>query len=207
MRLGPGIIGVTVLASVWALGQSTSFISTWKNPNFDTIGGAGEKVATFVIHPDETLRLGPEETLAEELRERGIDCIAGYTVLPGELAKDPEKAKDFIKKAGITGAVLIRVLGNEERTTYVPGTAWYAGPYYPSFWGYWNYGWSVAYTPGYIRSDKVLTIETLVYSVEENQLLWAAKSETTNPKDVRKFMKQLVSKAAKRMRKDGLIRQ
>lgn len=195
-----------LFASGLAIASSTTFMSTWKNPNFTVIGGPGKKVATFVIHPDESLRLGPEETLAEELRKRGIDSFAGYTVLPGELAKDTEKAKEFLKKAGITGAVLLRILSREERTTYVPGTAWYAGPYYPSFWGYWNYGWTMAYSPGYVWRDKVLTIETLVYSVEHDQLVWAGKSETTNPKDVRKFMKQLVEKAAKRMKKDGLVR-
>jgi hypothetical protein len=166
---------------------------------------ADHKIATFVIHPDEGLRLGPEETLAEELRSRGNDAVAGYTVLPGELVRDREKAREFLKRAEITIAIVFRVLGEEERVTYVPGTALYAGPVYPSFWGYWGYAWPVVYSPGYLSNDQVVALETLVYALETGDLLWAGKSETTNPKDIRKVVKELVKKAAKRMRKDGLL--
>jgi len=206
MRLGLQIVGLILLTSNLVMAGSTKFVSKWSNPAGGSIAQAGKKVAAFVLNPDETMRQGPEETLATEMRQRGVDCLAGYTVLPGVLAKDIEKAKAFVKKSGITGAILMRVVGNEERTSYVPGTAWYAAPYYPTFWGYWNYGWSTVYTPGYLTTDTVVSVETLVYSVEQDTLLWAGRSETTNPKDIRKFVKDLVDAAGKQMRKAGLVR-
>jgi len=184
MKLGLRIVGAILLISNFATAGSTRFVSTWRNPVGGSISQAGKKVAAFVLSSDQIMREGPEETLAAEMRRHGIDCFAGYTVLPGELAKDLEKAKAFVKKSGITGAILMRVVGKEDRTTYTPGTMWYSAPYYPTFWGYWNYGWSAAYTPGYLRTDTILSVETLVYSVEQDTLLWAGKSETTNPKDV-----------------------
>jgi len=199
-------IACTILiASNLATAKSTKFVSTWSNPTGAQIGDARNKVAAFVLSSDETMRQGPEETLATEMRRRGVDCLAGYTVLPGELAKDLEKAKAFIKKSGITGAILMRVVGKEEQTSYTPGTMWYAAPYYPSFWGYWSYGWSAVYSPGYLSTDTIVSVETLVYSVERDTLLWAGKSETTNPKEIRKFVKDLVDAAGKEMRKAGLI--
>jgi hypothetical protein len=206
MRFGLQIVGVILLVSNLATAGSTKFVSTWTNPAGAPIGQAGKRVAAFLLNPDETMRQGPEETLATEMRRRGIDCLAGYTVLPAELAKDLEKAKAFVKKSGITGAILMRVVGNEDRTSYTPGTMWYAAPYYPSFWGYWSYGWSAVYSPGYLTTDTIVSVETLVYSVEQDTLLWAGKSETTNPKEVRKFVKDLVEAAGKEMRKAGLVR-
>jgi hypothetical protein len=185
---------------------STKFVSTWMNPAAGVIDLEDRKIAAFVVSSDESMRLGPEETLASELRRRGMDCVAGYTVLPGELARDQKKAKQFLDTAGITGVVLMRVVSREKETRYSPGTTWYATGYYPSFWGYWNYGWTTVYTPGQMRSDTILSIETLVYSIERNELLWAGMSETINPKDVRKFVKQLVDAAGKEMRKAGLVR-
>ena len=70
----------------------------------------------------------------------------------------------------------------------------------------WNHGWSTVYTPGYLTTDTVVSVETLVYSVEQDTLLWAGRSETTNPKDIRKFVKDLVDTAGKEMRKAGLVR-
>jgi hypothetical protein len=206
MKLGLRIICTILLTSILASAASTRFVSTWRNPVGGSLGQAGKRVATFVLSPDETMRQGPEETLAAELRGRGIDCLAGYTILPGELAKDLEKAKAFVKKAGITGAILMRVVGKEEQTHYIPDTVRYSAPSYSSFWGYWNYGWSAVYTPGYLTSETIVSVETMVYSVEKDMLLWAGKSETTNPKDVRKFVKDLVDAAGKEMRKAGLVR-
>ncbi len=92
------ILGVLLLSGTLTMAASIRFVSTWKNPAAGAIDVSGQRVAAFVVSSDETMRLGPEETLATELRQRGIDCIAGYTVLPGELAKDTDKAKEFKKR-------------------------------------------------------------------------------------------------------------
>jgi len=195
------ILGLAVLA----LAGAVSYVSTWKNPVAHPLDRTGKKVATFVISADESMRLGPEETLAAELRSRGVDCVAGYTVLPGELARDKEKAQAFLKRVGVAYAILIRVAGKAEELHYMPGTAWYAGPYYSSFWGYWDYGWSTVYSPGYVYADTVVSLETMVYSVEENTLLWAGLCRVTNPKDIRKVVKEIADAAGKKMRKECLI--
>ncbi len=134
------------LTMAWA--GSTKYTSIFLSPAAGPASLAGKRIAAFVVIPDQSMREGREETLANELRQRGLDCMAGYTVLPGELVRDRERAKEFLKKANISGAVLIRLLGDEEKTSYSPGTVWYTQPYYPTFWGYWNYGWSAVYVPG-----------------------------------------------------------
>lgn len=58
-----------------------------------------------------------------------------------------------------------------------------------------------------MRSDKVFAVETLVYSIEKDELVWGGISETTNPKDIRKFIKDLINEAAKEMRKAGLLKE
>lgn len=199
------VAGAILLLSVLAWAESTRFLASWKNPAVGTLDMAGKKIAVFVISPDEAMRLGPEETLATEMRSRGADCVAGYTVLPVELTKNQEKAKEFLKRTGLNYAILIRVSGKDEEIRYMPGNVWYAGPYYPSFWGYWDYGWSSVYSPGYIYSQTVVTVETLVYSIEQNTLLWACASQTTDPEDIRKTVKNLANAAGERMRKDGLL--
>ena len=201
-----GLVLVTLSSAAVIAAGSTRFVSTWKNPTAGPVSKSGEKVAAFVVTAEESMRLGPEESLATELRSRGLDAIAGYTVLPGELAKDKEKAKEFLQEAGITGVVIMRVLGKEEQEkAYIPGAVWYSGPNYPGFWNYWDYSWTVVYAPGYLEKDTVVSIETLVYSVTRDELIWAGRSETTNPKEIRKFVKDLVSAAGKEMRKAGLV--
>ena len=59
--------------------------------------------------------------------------------------------------------------------------------------------------PSYVWKDRVVTLETLIYSIESNELLWAGRSETTNPKDIRKFVQALVEATGKELRKAGLV--
>ncbi len=185
---------------------STKYVSIFQNPRIGQIDFTGKKVASFVVIPDEVFREGREETLADELRRRGVDCFAGYTLLPGELVKDREKSKEFLKKARVSGVVLIRLVGDEERTSYSSSVAWYSQPYYSTFSGYWNYGWTTVYSPEYKWTDRVITLETLIYSLDTDELLWAGRSETTSPKDIKKFVKELVDAAGKELRKAGLVR-
>jgi len=185
---------------------STKYVSVFKSPRVGLIDFSGKRVASFVIIPDEVFREGREETLADELRRRGTDCIAGYTILPGALVRDREKSKAFLKKAGVSGVVLVRLVGDEERTSYSPSVAWYSQPYYSSFSGYWNYGWTAVYSPGYAWTDRVITLETTIYSIDTDELLWAGRSESTNPKDIKKFVKDLVDAAGKELRKAGLVK-
>jgi uncharacterized protein YjeT (DUF2065 family) len=46
----------------------------------------------------------------------------------------------------------------------------------------------------------------MVYSVEEDTLLWAGLCKVTNPKDIRKVVRELADAAGKKMRKVGLIK-
>jgi hypothetical protein len=80
------------------------------------------------------------------------------------------------------------------------------GPTYGNLWSYYGYGWSAVYIPGPAREDTVVIVETLVFSVPLNQLVWAGVSETKNPKQLQTFVKDLVGASAKEMEKQGLHR-
>jgi hypothetical protein len=196
-----------VLACTILVAGSTKYVSSYHNPKASLKSLSGKKVACFVVIPSEELRGAREETVAAEMRERGIDAIAGYTILPGELVKDREKAKAFIKKAGIAGAIMLRLVNDQEAqkfsTTTVGG--WYTQPYYGSFYGYWNYGWSSVYVYETTWTERVVTIETLIYSVENDELIWAGRSDTSSPKDIKKFVKELAEATGKELRKAGLV--
>jgi len=62
------------------------------------------------------------------------------------------------------------------------------------------------YIPGTSEQVTVVVVETTIYSVPRNQLLWAAVSETTNPKQLQSFVEDLVKQSVKEMQKQGLAR-
>jgi hypothetical protein len=197
-----------VIATALAFGcASTSFVSSWKAPLDGPIEFDGKRVAAIIMSADESIRRAGETALAREISARGAQGVPSYTIIPGEAAKDKDAAKKKLQEANVDGAVLMRVVSSEQEISYSPGTSWYgAYPYYGSFGGYWGYGWGMAYDPGYLRTDKIVMVETLVYSVAQDKLLWAGQSKTTNPSNVQKFVVELADGAAKEMRKAGFIK-
>ena len=61
------------------------------------------------------------------------------------------------------------------------------------------------YDPGGTRENTTIVVETLVYSVPLDKLLWAGVSTTTNPKNAPEFIKQLIDAAVKEMRKSRFV--
>jgi hypothetical protein len=180
----------------------TKFVSTWASPQARQTSFTGKKVATLVMSSEESLRVSGEEGLVTELQARGINAIAAYRLIPKEELTDVDKARGWFERTKVEGVIVMRPVSMGKRTTYTP-PVWTSSSY-NSLWGYYGYGWGAMYDPGSIREDMVVAIETLIYDVPNNALLWAGSSETSNPKDSRKLLADLVKEAAKEMKKQGL---
>ena len=198
---------VVTAAVAAAACASTSFVSSWRNPAAEPGNFQGQKVAALVMSTDQAVRFGAEDALARELTARGAVGIAAYSLIPKELTQDKEKAKEFIEKANVVGVVAMRVVGKDQQINQSAGGMYWGGPAYATFWGggYYGYGWGGVYSPGYIQTDTIVTVEILVYSLKQDKLVWAGQSETTNPSKVGPFIQELTAKAAAEMKKQGLI--
>ena len=198
-------IGLAVAAALSvSLAAKTKFSSVWQSPDAATMSFAGKKVAALVIDKDDSLRVAGEEALVRELNARGMNGVASYRMMPKELAQDPVQAKTWYEKAGVEGVVAFRVVNDDRRRTYVPAT--WTSTYYTSLWGYYGYGWGAVYDPGYVRDQRIVSLETLIFSVPRNTLVWAGLSETENPKDGQRVVTEVVKEAVSEMRKRGLAK-
>jgi len=200
-----GLVAAAVMSTFAC--AATTFSSSWKAPEAGPLNFKGKKVAALVMSQDESMRYGSEDALAREITARGAVGMPAYTVIPKEVIKDKEKAKEFLEKAGVQGVVAMRVVGKDQQITSSPGTYW-GSTYYATFWGggYYGSGWGGVYDPGYLRTDTIVLVETLVYSLDQNKLVWAGQTRTKNPTEVRPFIQDLASKVAAELKKQGLIK-
>jgi len=193
--------GWALLVVVGALGcATTQFKSTWRDPTAQPIPLRGQKVAAFMISPNESTRRAGEDILARELTARGVTGIPGYQLTGAQPIKDSEALRRQLAQAGIEGSVIMRVVDRRQEVNYIPG-----GPAYGSMYGYWDYGWGVAGSPGYLTTDTIVSVETLVYSIRQDKLLWGGVSDTLDPRNLDSFIQDIVKAAGKEMRKAGLV--
>ena len=157
-----------------------------------------------MISQDDSLRIPGEEALVRELTARGLQSVATYRIAPKEELQSADRAKGWFEKANVEGVVALRPVSKDSRNNY-NATMW-TNPYYSSFWGYYGYGWSSAYVIGSVDRDTIVVVETTIYSVPRNMLLWAAVSETKNPKTLQNSIQDIVKESVKELHKQGLAR-
>ena len=192
---------------------TTSFQSTWKAPEVGPLNFRDAKVAALVISGDRGFRLPAEDELARQITAQGAAGVAAYTLVPDDVITDQAKSKALMEKAGVVGVVSMRVVRNEQRITSTPSTFW-VGPPHSAFWGrpgwgrpgYWGWGWSFASAP-MIQTDTLVSVETLIFDLSRDKLVWVATSRTTNPSNVQGLVRDLARAAASQLRRQGLIQQ
>lgn len=189
------------LALIMAGCASTTFVSTWKNPEVAPFPRPkGQTIIAAVAAEDKYIRQGAEDALASELTKRGYNGMPSYRVLPPGVTEEGP-AKEAFAKIGAVGIIVMRPLAIDQELS-MTSVSVYAGPYYGGYWGgYYGYGWGHPYGSTMVTSDTVLIVETLVYSLEHNKLIWSGRSKTTNPDDVAKFVRGLAESVAWEMNK------
>ena len=198
-------IGLTLLM---ACATTTTLTSTWKAPDAQAINLSGKSIAVVFVTSEESLRRAGEDRLARDLSARGARGFGTYHLLPGAENQNiaAEAAQARLKAAGADAVVMMRVVGQDQRITYTPGTV--IGPNHRGFGPYWGWGWRTVYQPGYLRTDTLVSVETLVYSLPDaktSQLLWASTSRTTNPRDLSALVSEVADATANEMVRQGFL--
>jgi hypothetical protein len=196
-------IAVFVACSAVLVAAAPKFVAVWKSPEVARLNFAGKKVAALVITDSQSLQMSGEEALVRELTERGVTGTATYRFVPREELKSAEQAKGWFERSKVEGVVVLRPVRRETGREY-SSVIWSSG-YYPSFWGYYGYGWSNVYVIPTSRETTTITVETLIYDLTSDRLVWAATSETRDPKTLQDFVKDLVNAAVKEMKKMKLV--
>jgi hypothetical protein len=60
-------------------------------------------------------------------------------------------------------------------------------------------------SPGYYTEDKNYFVETAVYSINPNKLLWTGTTKTVNPSNMSKTIDDIAMIVTDKMKKDGFL--
>ena len=191
LRLTPVILLLTSCAS-------TKVISSWKLPETGPL--QFERIMAMVLVQDASVRRSGEAELVQQIRR--ANAVPSYSVLNEEQLANEAQVKRAVSESGVDGIVVMRPVYNEQETNYVPGS--YPMPYY-SFYGYWGWAYPLAYSPGYYQTDRLVGVETNIYDISNEKLVWSGLTQTTNPTDVRKLVAETAQKVRSEMRKYGFL--
>ena len=88
-----------------------------------------------------------------------------------------------------------------------PGQAFYPYPDDRTFYGDHGTAYPVVYSPGYLKEEKKIRIETNFYSTAtpDGELVWTGMSDTFNPSSTKKAIDSVVKLVVKELEKEQLL--
>lgn len=195
MQLRKVVFALGVAAAAWACAPKTHLTAVWSAPQIAPI--RFKKVLVAAQSKDQPRRRAIEDYLVKRIE----NATASHSLLSEEESRDPKAAKAKIVAAGFDGAIVVRFVGSTQTITSVPGVQYWGSAPYGSIWGYWGYGWGAVYEPGYMEADTVITLESNIYSVPREELLWSSRSDTISPDSIESMMESVIEQTVKEMKK------
>lgn len=197
------IIISVVIISLLASCSTTHITSSWREPEKQISIDQLNKVLVVALFKNETSRHKAEDEMVSYLSGKGV---VSYDYLNENFNKQNEEGiRNQITADGFDGAITMRLLDVEKDTGYSPGVINSYPSYYRTFGGYYYRNWPFYSNPGYYFTTKIYTVETNVFSIKENKIIWTSLTETTNPNGVDKMMDEISKVVYKQMIKEGFV--
>jgi len=157
---------------------NTQLIHSWADPTAQS--HSYKKIVIVGATPQAATRRIYEDSFAAELQSRGITPVPSYTFDQGKLDKD--SAIVALKQIGANAVLVTRLVDKENYQTYYPPSyTTVAAPtaYYGGWYGYYSMGYTYMSDPGYVANNEVYRVETYLYDLAGDKLVWSGITETT----------------------------
>jgi hypothetical protein len=192
-RVATLLLWTAVALGFAACAGSTTIEQSWKAP--DLPPSNLHNVVTVYISRDVTVRRAVEDSMAQKLAPLGVRAVPAYSILSDDELKDRERAKAKLAAGGYDGVVALRLVGKETKIVATPS----------NFYGYWGTAWPGAYDPGYLSTETVVRVETNVFSLADDKLVWSGISKTIDPNTIRSTIDDVTKVVAKALEKQQII--
>jgi hypothetical protein len=150
------------LALVFTVSCSTTKLtSVWRDEGYQ---GHPRKIMVIGVVKYPEIRKLIEDEFVRQFRDRGVEAVAGYTILPDTAVVDKNVIIEKMNALGTDTMLIARHVDQRTAMADVPGTSWY---------GYYG-----VHSAGVVATDKYALMQTKVYDLKTEQPVWSASSET-----------------------------
>jgi hypothetical protein len=197
------VLALSLAAS--SCGTSSTLTQRWSDETYT--GQPGQKMMVIALTPAERNMLIWEGAFSSALQSSGVTPIAGSKFIPHGTKVEEAALKQTIRESGANLVAVTRVLAVDKEQEYVPGSSYYTpAPGYYGMYGYYHSSYAFVSSPGYIQENTIVKLETNVYDVGTEKLVWSGVSETLNPETAQDVANSVAMMLVDDMRKSKVIR-
>ena len=197
-------VSVALLASSCA---NTKISQSWVEPDNKR---SYNDLLIIGIGESQQNRRAYESHFVEELRANGTEAEASYKLIPNSEKLNRETVDKAIEGMDIDGVIVTHLVAVDEETIYRPSMDYmpmYGGGYYGGLYSYYPHVNTYVSRPGYYTTHETYTLETNLYDVESEELVWSARSRTFSPESVSEVINDLTKLLIKDLKEKNLIKE
>jgi hypothetical protein len=164
--------------------------NSWRDPEFK--GPPLRKLLVVGVSRSDTHRRVFEDGFAAGLVAMGSNGTSSYRLIPET------------GKVGADGLLTARVLRVEQRVSVTPGAPM---PMHAGFGRGFNswYGNTWVSTPPDVRQYEVVTIESTLWDLRADRVIWTGTSQTTQTSNIERLTEGLAKLLIGQMKNDGVL--
>lgn len=181
---------------------NTAKVQSWADPQF--AGRPIGKTVVLGVAKSDSLCRQYEDMFVARLLELGVAASSMHANSKLTDKLDREALASLLKMNDVDSIIVTRVLSETERSQVI--SSGYYSTVYSSYWVYYDYGYSVSYNAADVSSFMEFELETNLYDVETEKLVWSGRNVVYDDRSDMKNMKDIIRGVVSGLRKQGFIK-
>lgn len=179
---------------------TTSVTDVWKDNAYE---GKAQKIVVIMVAKSPEMRTLFENRFAAELGSRGNDAIQSHKMVTMEQLPNKELVKSKIRDLGADAVLVSRLVDTKTIEAYSPGMIYVV----PSFYYGWGTYYGVIFADyGYTGDVQVAYIETNLYDMKTEKLIWTAHTKTERTEGEQQLINTFIKVIVKKLSSAGLVK-
>ena len=159
-------------------------------------------ILIIAITGNEHNRRSFEKKFVAHLKSVGIDATSSEEAIPmpGDLQLKKETILNAVKQYENDAVIITHLIGKEEKDVYTRGSS-----AHESFYSFYRHRYGYAHEPGYSSTSTTVQLETNLYNVKTEELIWSGRSKTWSRGSKEQIINDVIKAVIKTLQKNKLI--
>jgi hypothetical protein len=178
---------------------TTEMTDVWKDKDYQ---GKAQKIVVIMAAKSSNIRDMFENRFVAALEDRGNNAIQSYKIVAMEQLPDRELVKSKIKTTGADTVLVSRLVDTKTVESYMPGQTYNV----PNSYNDWGSYYDILFTGNAYTDDiQVAYIETNLYNLKTEKLIWSAHSKTERTEGEQQLINTFINIMINKLSSAGII--
>ena len=175
---------------------------THKQVNEVYKGKPVSNILVIAITGNEANRRSFEQKFVARLKSAGVEAISSEDAMPmpANLKLKKETILNAVNQFENDAVIITHLIDKEEKEVYTRG-----GRADRGYYGFYHSRYSYAHSPGYSSTSKTLRLETNLYDVKTEKLIWSGQSKTWSKDSKYQIINDVIKVVINDLQKNKLL--